>query len=111
MVQLSHLGPDATRLARAVAVLERTEIDQAARLAGLELPDAVRAPICSSGRACSSDGILWFRRTPLLRGAVYRDMAAAERAATHGLAARLLADAHANPAHVAEHLVGHHSGR
>ena len=42
---------------------------------------------------------------PLLRTAVYREMAAAERAEGHGRAARLLAEAHASPARVAEHLL------
>ena len=42
MLRLVRLGPDAARLARAVAVLERAELDQAARLAGLAPSDAAR---------------------------------------------------------------------
>src|ERR671918_71017 len=40
MLRLERLGPDAACLARAAAVLERAELDQAARLAGLERADA-----------------------------------------------------------------------
>ena len=43
MLRLVRLGPNVARLARAVAVLERAELDQAARLAGLALPDVRRA--------------------------------------------------------------------
>src|ERR1700677_1937016 len=43
MLRLVRLGPDAARLARAVAVLERAELDQAAQLAGLALPAAACA--------------------------------------------------------------------
>ena len=38
MLRLVRLGPDAAGLARAVAILERAELDQAARLAGLAPP-------------------------------------------------------------------------
>ena len=53
MLRLVRLGPEAARLARAVAVLERAELDQAARLAGLAPPDARagRRPAGPSGRA------------------------------------------------------------
>ncbi|HEX4219491.1 MAG TPA: hypothetical protein VHZ02_14025 [Acidimicrobiales bacterium] len=42
---------------------------------------------------------------PLLRGAVYRDMAGPERAEAHRRTARLLCEAHASAARVAEHLL------
>jgi DNA-binding CsgD family transcriptional regulator len=42
---------------------------------------------------------------PLLRAGVYREIAAVERAEAHRHAARLLADDHASPARVAEHLL------
>jgi hypothetical protein len=43
MLRLGPLGADAARLARAMAVMEQAELDQAARLADLELPAAARA--------------------------------------------------------------------
>ena len=104
MLRLVRLGPDAARLARAVAVLERAELDQAARLAGLALPDAARAADLLVGAGVLDEAPLCFAH-PLLRGAVYRDMAAADRVEAHRRSARLLAEAHANSARVAEHLL------
>jgi DNA-binding CsgD family transcriptional regulator len=104
MLRLVRLGPDAARLARAVAVLERAELDQAAQLAGLAPPDAARAADLLVGTGVLVEAPLCFTH-PLLRTAVYRDMAAADRVEAHGRSARLLATAHANPARVAEHLL------
>ena len=104
MLRLVRLGPDAARLARAVAVLERAELDQAARLAGLALPDAARAVDLLVRSGVLDETPLGFAH-PLLRGAVYRDMTVAERDEAHRRAARLLAEAHASPARVAEHLL------
>ena len=104
MLRLVRLGPDAAGLARAVAILERAELDQAARLAGLALPDAARAAQLLVRAGVLDEAPLGFVH-PLLRTAVYREMAAAERAEGHGRAARLLAEAHASPARVAEHLL------
>jgi DNA-binding CsgD family transcriptional regulator len=104
MLRLLQLGPDAARMARAVAVLERAELDQAAQLAGLALRDAARAADLLVQAGVLDEASLGFAH-PLLRGAVYRDMAMAERAEAHGRAARLLADVHASPGRVAEHLL------
>jgi DNA-binding CsgD family transcriptional regulator/tetratricopeptide (TPR) repeat protein len=104
MLRLARLGPDAARLAEAVAVLERAELDQAATLAGLALPDAARAADLLVGAGVLDEAPLCFVH-PLLRGAVYRNIAVADRAEAHGRSARLLAQAHASPAHVAEHLL------
>jgi DNA-binding CsgD family transcriptional regulator len=103
-LRLARLGPDAARLARAVAILERAELPQAARLAGLAPLDAARA-----GELLVRTGVLTERPLafahPLLRSGVYREIGAADRAADHGRAARLLAGAQASPARVAEHLL------
>jgi DNA-binding CsgD family transcriptional regulator len=104
MLRLARLGADAARLARAVAVLERAELDQAAGLAELELLDAARAADLLVRAGVLVEVPLCFAH-PLLRGAVYRDMTVAERVEAHGRAARLLAEAHASPARVAEHLL------
>jgi DNA-binding CsgD family transcriptional regulator len=104
MLRLARLGPDAARLARAVAVLEQAEFDQAARLAGLAPPDAVRAADLLVRAGVLDEAPLCFAH-PLLRGTVYRDMAAADRAEAHRRSARLLAETNANPARVAEHLL------
>jgi len=104
MLRLVRLGPDAGRLARAVAVLERAELDQAARLAGLAPLVAARAAQLLVRAGVLDEAPLCFVH-PLLRAAVYREIAVAERAEAHGRAARLLAEAHASPARVAEHLL------
>ncbi len=104
MLRLARLGPDAARLAGAVAVLERAELDQAALLAGLAPPDAGRAADLLVRVGMLDEAPLCFAH-PLLRGAVYRDMPATARVEAHGRSARLLAEAHANPARVAEHLL------
>jgi DNA-binding CsgD family transcriptional regulator len=104
MLRLARLSPDATRLARAMAVLERAELDQAAPLADLALPDAARAAHLLIQAGILDEGPLRFAH-PLLRGAIYRDIAINERAEAHGRAARLLARAHASPPRVAEHLL------
>ena len=87
-----------------MAVLERAELDQAARLAGLAPADAARTADLLVGAGVLDEPPLCFVH-PLLRGAVYRDMAAADRAEAHGRSARLLAEGHANPAPVAKHLL------
>jgi DNA-binding CsgD family transcriptional regulator len=104
MLRLARLGPDAASMARAVAVLERAELDQAARLSGLAPTDAALAADLLVGAGVLDEAPLCFAH-PLLRGAVYRDMAASDRVEAHGRSARLLAEAHANPARVAEHLL------
>ena len=104
MLRLARLGADAARLARAVAVLERAGLEQAAGLAGLALADAATAADLLVRAGVLDEAPLCFAH-PLLRGAVYRDLGVAERAGAHGRAARLLAEAHASPARVAEHLL------
>ena len=75
-LRLVHLGPNAARLARAVSVLERAELGQAARLAGLALPEAARAADLLVRAGVLDDVPLCFAH-PLVRGAVYRDMGTA----------------------------------
>jgi DNA-binding CsgD family transcriptional regulator len=105
MLRLVRLGPDAARLAKAVAILERAEVDQAARLAGLAVPEAARAVDLLVRAGVLEEGPPLCFAHPMLRGAVYRDLAIAERGQAHGLAARLLAEAQAGGARVAEHLL------
>ena len=104
MLRFVRLGPDAAGLARAVSVLERAELPQATRLAGLAPLDAARAAQLLVRAGVLDEAPLCFVH-PLLRAAVYREIAVDERAEAHGRAARLLAEAHASPARVAEHLL------
>ncbi len=82
-----------------MTVLERAELDQAARLAELELLDAARAADLLVRAEVLAEAPLCFAH-PLVRGAVYRDMTVAEWVAAHGRAARLLDEAHASPGRV-----------
>ncbi|HEX6518831.1 MAG TPA: AAA family ATPase [Streptosporangiaceae bacterium] len=103
-LRLARLGPDAARLARAVAVLERAELLQAAQLAGMTPLDAARAAELLVRAGILVERPLAFAH-PLLRTGVYGEIAAADRAQKHGQAARLLAAGQASPARVAEHLL------
>jgi DNA-binding CsgD family transcriptional regulator len=103
-LRLGRLGPDAARLARAVAVLEWAEPDQAARLAGLAVSDAARAADLLVRAGVLDETALGFAH-PLLRAAVYRDITVPDRADAHRRASKLLAEAHASPDRLAEHLL------
>jgi DNA-binding CsgD family transcriptional regulator len=104
--RLSKLGDGASELARAVAVLgDGSEPQLAARVSGLTVPVArdaadalVRADI--------------FARTerlgfvhPIVRAALYEDLAPGERQARHAAAADALARVGADPERIAAHLV------
>ncbi len=103
-LRLARLGPGATQLARAVAVLERAELAQAALLAGMTALDAARAAELLVRAGILVERPLAFAH-PLLRSGVYGEIAAADRAQEHRQAARLLAEGQADPARVAEHLL------
>jgi class 3 adenylate cyclase/predicted ATPase/DNA-binding CsgD family transcriptional regulator len=104
-LRLSRLPSEATVLVRAVAVLGgRAELRHAAELAGLDRELASHA-VTTLARAdlLNYDLPLEFRH-PVVRAAVYDDMSAAERIAAHRRAATILADAGAEPEHIAVHL-------
>jgi DNA-binding CsgD family transcriptional regulator len=102
--QLGRLGPDAARLARAVAVLERADLSEAAALAHLDAAVAGRAAELLVRAGVLEEPPLAFAHQ-LLRTAVYGAMSAMERAEAHRQAARLLAEGHAGGERVAEHLL------
>jgi len=104
VLQLRWLGPDATRLAHAVSVLERAELAVAAALARLAPAEAADAAEVLVRAGVLDERPLAFAH-PILRAAVYGEICAAERAGAHGRAARLLAACHASADHVAEHLL------
>jgi DNA-binding CsgD family transcriptional regulator len=104
LLWLSRLGPDATDLARAVAILERAELPQAARLAGFAPIDAARAAERLVRAGVLAQPPLSFAH-PLLRGAVYSEIAVSERAEAHRRAAKLIAESQNDNARVAEHLL------
>jgi len=105
-VRLARLTPEATRLARAVAVLgDDTEALQAAALADLDEQAAVEA----TGALARVDILrpqppLGFVH-PMIREAVYEALSPAERDSTHARAVRLLDEAGAEPERIAAHLL------
>jgi DNA-binding CsgD family transcriptional regulator len=104
-LRLRRLPERAGRLARALAVLEQGDLLQASRLAGLEKAEAadaveelVTAGILESGRP------LTFIH-PIVRSGIYSDLTSAERAQSHGRAARILAEQSGANERVAKHLL------
>src|SRR5207244_6502368 len=103
--RLLRLPEHAGRLARARAVLEQSDLLQAARLAGLDEAEAaeaaevlVTAGILESGRP------LTFIH-PIVRRGVYSELSSAERAQGHRRAAQLLAEQPGAHERVAQHLL------
>ncbi len=106
IARLARLGPEAERLARAVAVLgDRSEVRHAAKLAQLE-PEAAEHVIDQLAGA----SILLDRRPPhfahpIVRAAVYDDLLEGARATLHRRAAQILHDDGADPTQVAVQLL------
>ena len=104
-LRLLRLPEPAGRLARSLAILEQSDLLQAARLAGLEELEAADA-----ADRLATAGILEPGRPltfvhPLVRDGVYWDLSSAERAQGHRRAAELLAEQPGADARVAEHLL------
>jgi DNA-binding CsgD family transcriptional regulator len=104
-LRLARLPEDAGRLARALAVLERSDLLQAARLAGLEeLEAADAADLLATAGILEPGRPLTFVH-PLVRDGIYSELPTAERAEGHRRAAELFAGQPGADARVAEHLL------
>jgi class 3 adenylate cyclase/DNA-binding CsgD family transcriptional regulator len=104
-LRLSRLPSEATVLARAVAVLGgRVELRHAAALAGLERDLAGHAATTLARADLLNYEMPLEFTHPVVRTAVYEDMSIAERIAAHRRAGTILAEAGAEPEHVAVHL-------
>lgn len=103
--RLSSLGPHAAELAKAIAVLGDAELRYAAALAELDEATAARLAGEMADANLLAPGVKPHFVHPVVRAAIYEDIPAAERAAGHGRAARMLADDDASVADVAAHLV------
>ncbi|MGI8760863.1 MAG: helix-turn-helix transcriptional regulator [Jatrophihabitantaceae bacterium] len=103
--RLARLGPDAVRLAEALAVLGgQTPLHRAAGLANVQLDvAAAQADRLAEENLIVSGALLDFVH-PLIRRGVYSSIAPARRALAHAEAARLLHDAEAPCEEVAEQL-------
>lgn len=104
-LRLRRLPEHAGRLARALAVLEQSDLLQAARLAALEEVEAAEA-----AELLATAGILEAGRPltfihPIVRSGIYADLTGAERAGAHRRAAGLLAEQPGANERVAKHLL------
>ena len=111
-LRLSRLPPEATTLAQAVAILgDDADPRQAAALADLDEQAASEA-VAALARVdvLRPQPPLGFVH-PLIRAAVYEALTPLERDSGHARAARLLADAGAEPERVAAHLLRSSAGR
>jgi DNA-binding CsgD family transcriptional regulator len=104
LLQLRRLGPDAARLAKAVAVLERSDLSEATALSELDPAEAARAAELLVRAGLLEERPLTLAH-PILRAGIYGEMAAADRAEMHSRAARVLARGHASAERIAEHLL------
>ena len=104
-LRLLRLPEHAGRLARALAVLEQSDLLQAARLAGLEeLEAAEAADLLTSAGILEPGRPLTFVH-PLVRDGIYSELSSAERAQGHRRAAQLHAEQPGAREHVAKHLL------
>ena len=104
-LRLRRLPEHAGRLARALAVLEQSDLLQAARLAGLDEADAAdAADLLAAAGILESGRPLTFIH-PIVRSGVYSELSSAERAQGHRQAAQLLAEQPGANERVAEHLL------
>lgn len=103
--RLRRLGPAAESLAQAVAVLGESELEVAAALAGLGQQEAAATAVALARlEILRSHGRLGFAH-PVLRSAVYEDLADPARQLAHARAAELLAARGATPEQLAVHLL------
>jgi DNA-binding CsgD family transcriptional regulator len=104
-LRLRRLSEPAGRLARALAVLEQSDLYQAARLAALQDGEAAEA-----AELLTTAGILEPGRPltfihPIVRSGIYSELTGAERAEGHRRAAQLLAEQPDTNERVAKHLL------
>ena len=104
-LRLLRLPEHAGRLARALAILEQSDLLQAARLAGLEELEAAEAADLLSTAGILEPGRPLTFVHPLVRDSIYSELSSAERAQGHRRAAQLLAEQPGAEARVAEHLL------
>jgi DNA-binding SARP family transcriptional activator/DNA-binding CsgD family transcriptional regulator len=106
LLRLARLGPDATAVARAVAVLgEHADLPAIGSLAGID-EQAVAAGSAALARAeiLRAERPLGFVH-PLVRDAVYHDLPLGERELQHTRAAQILSELGAPPEQVAAHVL------
>jgi DNA-binding CsgD family transcriptional regulator len=104
-LRLRRLPEHARRLARALAILEQSDLRQAARLAGLGEAEAAEAVevLATAGLVESGQPLTFVH--PIVRSGIYAELSDVERAQDHRRAARLLAEQPGADERVAKHLL------
>ncbi|HEY7018973.1 MAG TPA: AAA family ATPase [Gaiellaceae bacterium] len=104
-VRLARLPPHAGQLARALAVLEQSDLLDAARLAGLNDVEAADAAglLATAGIVESARPLAFVH--PIVRSGIYSELPPRERARSHRRAAELLARTPGARKGIAEHLL------
>jgi DNA-binding CsgD family transcriptional regulator len=106
LMRLSRLGQHAVAVARAVAVLGRhAAVARVARMAGVMHHDALREVDTLAAVHILRPGRPVRFAHPILRAAVYDEMASGARSAAHGRAACMLAEEGADASEIATHLL------
>jgi DNA-binding CsgD family transcriptional regulator len=106
LLRVARLGEEASELARAAAVLgDPAELRRASALADIPMREASDAADALGRAGVLAPGRPLAFIHPLVRAAIYSDIAAGELAAAHARAARLLADDGAGADEVAVHLL------
>ena len=104
-LRLRRLPEHAGRLARALVILEQSDLFHGRRLAGLkELEAADAADLLAAAGILEPGRPLTFVH-PLVREGIYQELSSAERAHGHRRAAELLAEQPGAAARVAQHLL------
>jgi DNA-binding CsgD family transcriptional regulator len=104
-LRLGRLPDQAARLARALAILEHSDLLQAAQLAGLDDVEADDAAELLTVAGILEPGRPLTFVHPIVRSALYADLTGVERARGHRRAARLLDDKPGARERVAKHLL------
>ena len=104
-LRLRRLPDNARRVARAVAVLEQSDLLHAARLAALDEDDAAEAAELLTTAGIFEAGRPLTFSHPIVRSGIYSELTGAERAQSHRRAARLLAEQPGANERVAKHLL------
>ena len=104
-LRLRRLPEHAGRLARALAVLEQSDLLLAARLAGLDEAEAAEAADLLTTAGILEPGRPLTFIHPIVRSGIYSELSGAERARGHRRAARLLAEQSGSNELVANHLL------
>ena len=105
LLRIDRLPDPAARLARAIAILERGDLQQAARLAELDYDEAAAAADLLAAAEILAPGRPLTFVHPIVRAGIYGELSNGQRARGHRAAAELLAHEPGANERVAEHLL------